>query len=260
MATPAPLTTPLPETPSKALIPKQPWIMRFGKWAQPRVNAIVARASLVGDSPFHDKADFPWVAELEANWPVIRAEAEACCGDLAAIPPLAEISPDHRRIAPAGKWRSFFLWGYGYSVPENCARAPVTAALVERIPGLNTALFSVLAPGTHIPAHTGVTKAILVCHLGVRVPRDRERCTIRVVDRHVSWEEGKAFVFDDVYNHEVLNDTDEVRIVLLVQFRRPVRPFGRAIGNLFLWSVKHSRFVQDARRGVAAWVSDRGAE
>jgi ornithine lipid ester-linked acyl 2-hydroxylase len=244
--------------PSSALIPKKPWIMRFGKYMQPKVNGVVGRSSKVGDQPFHDKRDFPWIAALEAEWETIRDEAAGVLQDLGKIPPLAAISPDHRRIAPAGKWRSFFLHGYGYKVDANCAACPRTAALIAKVPGLNSALFSVVVPGTHIPAHTGVTKAILTCHLGIRVPQARENCRMRVADQFVSWREGEAFVFDDIYQHEVWNDTDETRVVLLVQFRRPVGWRGRLLGGLFLWSVRHSRFVQDARRGVKDWAEGRG--
>jgi beta-hydroxylase len=239
--------------PSKALVPKQPWIMLFGRRIQPKINAIVGRHSKVPTTPFLDEADFPWIAEIKAHWREIQAEAEVALADLNAIPPLAEISPDHRRIAPAGRWRSLFLHGYGYRVDENCRKCPRTAALVAKVPGLNTALFSVLVPRSHIPAHTGVTRAIIVCHIGIAIPKDREKCRMRVSDQFVTWQEGEAIVFDDTYNHEVWNDTDETRVVLLLQFRRPGRLIGKILGNLFLLGVKHSRFVQDARRGVIAW-------
>jgi ornithine lipid ester-linked acyl 2-hydroxylase len=239
--------------PSKALIPRKPWIMRVGTKLQPRINALTVRFSRIGNRPFYDNGDFAWIAALERDWEAIRAEAERVLADINNVPPLAAISPDHRRIAPAGKWRSFFLYGYGYRVPANCEKAPRTAALVRRVPGLNSALFSILAPGTHIPAHTGVSKALLTCHLGLRVPAAAERCRMRVGDEHVRWAEGRAFVFDDMFNHEVWNDTDEFRVVLLVQFRRPMRLVGRVVGGAFLWAVRHSRFVQDARRGVENW-------
>jgi beta-hydroxylase len=239
--------------PSKALIPRRPLIMRLGLWLQPRINAISARHSLIGNRPFYDRNDFPWIGRIEAEWETIRDEALNVSRDLNKVPPLAEISPDHRRIAPAGMWRSFFLYGYGYRVPANCAAAPRTAALLQSVPGLNSALFSILKPGTHIPAHTGVSKAILTCHLGLRVPAARERCRMRVGEEHTLWDEGRAFVFDDMFNHEVWNDTDEVRVILLIQFRRPMRAIGRIVGELFLWGVRRSRFVQDAKRGVEQW-------
>lgn len=243
----------LPPSPSKTLIPRRPLVMRLGLWLQPRINGVSARHSKIGNKSFYPTSDFAWVRALEENWEAIRAEALAVTQDLSKVPPLAEISPDHRRIAPAGMWRSFFLYGYGYRVPANCAAAPVTAALVGKVPGLNSALFSILKPGTHIPAHTGVSKALLTCHLGLRVPKAREDCRMRVGEDYTRWSEGEAFVFDDMVNHEVWNDTDEVRIVLLVQFRRPMRLVGRVLGELFLWGVRRSRFVQDARRGVEQW-------
>ncbi len=239
--------------PSSKLVPPKSLAIRIGVWFQPRVNRIVGRASKVGDRPVHDTGDFPWIALLEANWATIRDEAAAALTDLDAVPPLAAISPDHRRIAPAGRWKSYFLHGYGYRIEENCRRCPATAALIGRVPGLNSAFFSILLPRTHIPVHTGVTKAIMTCHLGVQVPRDAARCRMRVTDLVVGWEEGRALVFDDTYEHEVLNDTDEPRIILLIQFRRPARLWGRILGRLFLGGVRRSRFVQDARRGLAAW-------
>jgi aspartyl/asparaginyl beta-hydroxylase (cupin superfamily) len=243
--------------PSSKLIPKKPLIMRFGKWIQPKTNRWIARSSRIPDLPVFKGSDFKWVRMLEDNWEVIRDEAAAVLQDLEKVPPLASISPDHRRIAPAGRWRSFFLVGYRYRDETNCAVCPRTAELVSKVPGLNSAFFSVLVPGTHLPTHTGVSKAFLTCHLGIQIPRESGKCRMRVVDQWVEWEEGKCLVFDDVFEHEVRNDSDETRIVLLVQFKRPVGIIGWIVGNLFLEGVRRSRFVQDARRGVQEWNAQR---
>ncbi|WP_116090700.1 aspartyl/asparaginyl beta-hydroxylase domain-containing protein [Sphingomonas crusticola] len=242
-------------TPNAALVPRQPLWMRLGRQLQPMVNRIVANGSQVADRPVHDVRDFPWVAALEDHWIEIQREAAAALHDLETVPPLAEISPDHRDIAPPKKWRSFFLYGYGYREEANIRRCPRTDALLRAVPGLNSAFFSVLAPGTHIPPHVGVTKAIMTCHLGLSVPRDEARCWMRVVDHRLHWQAGRALIFDDTFEHEVANDTNETRVVLLIQFRRPVRASGRVIGGLFLWAVRRSRFVQDARRSVRDWTA-----
>lgn len=244
--------------PSSKLVPKKPLIMRFGKWMQPKTNRWIANSATLGDPPVYDTAAFPWVKELESHWETIRAEAAAALQDLEKVPPLATISPDHRRIAPAGRWRSFFLIGYRYRDDANCAKCPKTIALIEKIvPGLNSAFFSVLVPGTHIPPHTGVTKAFLTCHLGIQVPQESAQCRMRVVDDWLQWTEGKALIFDDCYDHEVLNETDETRIVLLIQFKRPVGIVGKIVGGLFLEGVRRSRFVQDARKGIAQWSAEK---
>jgi aspartyl/asparaginyl beta-hydroxylase (cupin superfamily) len=235
------------------IVPPLPPLFRIGKKLRHRLSAIIARSSLVGDRPLFDAAAFPWTAGLERDWPEMRAELLAALADGRAIPPLADISPDHRRIAPPGKWKSLFLYGYGYPVEENIRRCPTTAAAVGSIPGLNSAFFSILEAGAHIPRHRGVTKAILTAHLGLVVPADRAGCRMQVADESVRWREGRTAVFDDTFYHEVWNDTQETRIILLVQFRRPVGWLGRIVGGLFLAAVRRSRFVQDARRNLGSW-------
>jgi aspartyl/asparaginyl beta-hydroxylase (cupin superfamily) len=234
-------------------VPPLPPLYRVGKRLRHRISAMIARSSRVGDTPVYDPNLFPWIAPLEARWPEIRAEVEQLLAHEAGIPPLAEISPDHRRIAPPGKWKSFFLVGYGYRLEENIRRCPKTAAAIAGLPGLNSAFFSILAPGAHIPRHRGVTKAILTAHLGLIVPARREACRMQVADEILVWEEGKVLVFDDTAYHEVWNETDEMRVILLIQFRRPVGAVGRALGSLFLGGVRRSRFVQDARSSLGDW-------
>ncbi|MBV9931061.1 MAG: aspartyl/asparaginyl beta-hydroxylase domain-containing protein [Alphaproteobacteria bacterium] len=234
-------------------IPPLPPLYRVGKRLRHRISALIARSSTVGDTPVYDPKLFRWVAPLEARWEAIRDEVGRLLAHEAGIPPLADISPDHRRIAPPGKWKSFFLIGYGYRLEENCRRCPVTAAAVADIPGLNSAFFSILAPGAHIPRHRGVTKAILTAHLGLVVPTRREACRMQVADEMLTWEEGKVLVFDDTDYHEVWNDTDEMRVILLLQFRRPTRWLGRAVGSIFLGAVRRSRFVQEARASLGDW-------
>ncbi|MDB5670199.1 MAG: aspartyl/asparaginyl beta-hydroxylase [Alphaproteobacteria bacterium] len=234
-------------------VPPLPLLFRIGKKLRHRISAIIARSSKVGNAPVLRASQFPWIAALEARWPEIRAELDALLSHQEAIPPLADISPDHRRIAPPDKWKSFFLYGYGYRLDENIRRCPRTAAAVAAIPGLNSAFFSILTPDAHIPRHRGVTKAVLTAHLGLIVPKRREACRMQVDDRVLVWEQGRTLVFDDTFHHEVWNDSGEMRAVLLIQFRRPTGWLGRVVGSLFLGAVRRSRFVQDARSSLGDW-------
>ena len=234
-------------------VPPLPPLLRLGKRLRHRISNVIARSSKVGNAAVLDPSLFPWIRDLEARWPEIREEVDRLLTRQEGIPPLADISPDHRRIAPPDQWKSFFLHGYGYDQEENIRRCPKTAAAVAGIPGLNSAFFSILTPGAHIPRHRGVTKAILTAHLGLVVPKRREDCRMQVADEIVTWEEGRAIVFDDTYHHEVWNDTEESRVILLVQFRRPTGWLGRKVGDIFLGAVRRSRFVQDARSSLGDW-------
>ena len=230
----------------------RPLIIRVGKHLRGLFDRLIASSSLVSNDPVLDVRDFAWTQSLRANWQAIRDEAIAVALRGDASPSLATISPDHRAIAEVDKWRSFFLWGYGYRIDDNADRCPRTAALVEQIPGLNSAFFSILAPGTHIPEHRGVTKGLITCHLGLIVPRDGD-VRMRVHDRVVRWAEGETLVFDDTYQHEVWNETAGTRVVLLVQFERPLRNPGKWLAEKFLAVVRRSAFVQEARENISHW-------
>ncbi len=233
----------------------RPLSIRVGKKLRNSVNRLSSRQSTIPTDPVLSPAIFGWTGELAAHWQDIADEARQILLHRSEIPPLNEISPDHARIAGDGKWRSFFLVGYGYEVAENCARAPKTAALVKSIPGLNSAFFSILDPGAHIPRHRGVTRGIVTCHLGLIVPDDYGNCVMEVEDQQVHWREGEWLVFDDSYHHQVWNNTDQQRVILLLQVKRPMRFMGRLVNDLALGAIRHSPFVQDARKELGKWES-----
>ncbi|WCM25156.1 aspartyl/asparaginyl beta-hydroxylase domain-containing protein [Sphingomonas sp. QA11] len=230
----------------------RPLIIKYGKHLRGLFDRLISSSSLVSNEPVLDVRDFPWTALLREHWHDIRDEAIAVALQGDASPSLATISPDHRAIAAVNMWRSFFLWGYGFAIEDNLEQCPKTAAIVARIPGLNSAFFSILAPGTHIPDHRGVTKGLITCHLGLIVPRDGD-VRMRVDDRIVRWSEGETLVFDDTYQHEVWNDTAGTRVVLLIQFARPLHRPGKWIADLFLGIVRRSAFVQEARDNIQTW-------
>ncbi|PCD04147.1 aspartyl beta-hydroxylase [Sphingomonas spermidinifaciens] len=256
---PSPPDAPVPQhieasaqPPTLAPARDRPIIIRYGKHLRGAFDRLIGGSSLVSNEPVLDMRDFAWTCALRRQWRAIRDEALTVALDRRAAPSLSEVSPDHRAIAAPEAWRSFFLHGYGYPIAENLARCPATARAVTEIPGLVSAFFSILAPGTHIPAHRGVTKGLITCHLGLIVPQDGD-ARMRVGDRVVRWAEGETLVFDDTYDHEVWNDSTSTRVVLLIQFERPLAQPGKWIADLVLGAVRRSAFVQEARANIHAW-------
>ena len=161
------------------------------------LEALITRASLVDNSPFLAPQDFPWVKVMEEHAPVIRRELEQVMQRPELLPNFQEISSDQRSITQDDRWKTYFLYGMGYKAEQNCARCPETTRLVEQVPGMKTAFFSILSPGKHIPPQRGLYKGFLRYHLGLIVPEPKEACWIRVDDRVAHWEEGKSLMFDD---------------------------------------------------------------
>ena len=136
---------------------------------------------------------------------------------------------------------------------QNCQRCPETVKLLDQIPGLKVAFFSILAPGNHIPPHRGKHKGIIRYHLALKVPQPQENCRIRVADQIVHWQEGKSLIFDDTFEHEVWNDTNDYRVVLFLDIARPLR-FPLSVIN---WTVNSlvgiSPIVQVAKGNHESW-------
>jgi beta-hydroxylase len=231
------------------------WDRAIGRPLVRALDRLFVATSRVGDEPLLDPARFPWTTALEARWRGVRAEAERVCAFAAQLPRFHELSPDQARISGADGWRTFFLMGFGLRAERALALCPETAALLDLVPGIQTAFFSVLAPGKRIPLHHGITKALLRCHLGLVVPEPGPRCAMRVGDAVVTWREGRCLVFDDTCPHEVWNDGDAARAVLLLDFRRPLAWPGHLLAGALFAGMRRSGYVRDARARHAAWES-----
>jgi ornithine lipid ester-linked acyl 2-hydroxylase len=85
------------------------------------------------------------------------------------------------------------------------------------------------------------------------VPNDAPACRIRVGEDVRHWVQGESMVFDDTYNHEVWNDTDETRVVLFVDVLRPLPSPWSQINKAIVKAIGYSPFVLDAKRNQEAW-------
>ncbi len=218
-----------------------------------RLESIIARGSVVGDKPVFANEQFPWAKDIEAHWQDIRAELDAVLADVDKVPPFQELSRDQRRLTDDEGWRTYFFYAFGFEAENHTQRCPETNRWLKTIPGMTTAFYSIFAPGKHLPRHRGTFKGILRYHLGLRVPEPREMCGIKVDAEICHWDEGKSLIFDDTFYHEAWNDTDETRVVLFVDFTRPLRFPASLLNWLVLGAIKHSPFVKDAVSNYKAW-------
>lgn len=182
------------------------------------------------ETEFHDPDQFPGLAALEAATDVIRSEYESLVKlKTAELVPYNQY-PDHvplrqwRELNNNRDWTAIHLVQNGNPVEANASHCPETLRLVSQLPqpqirgaGPNV-MFSLLAPKTRIPPHTGVANVRLVSHLPLIVPPG---CSFRVGATTREWRLGEAFVFDDTIEHEASNDSDELRVVLIFDLWAP---------------------------------------
>lgn len=229
------------------------WTIVIGERVLAPIERFIGRRSLVGEATFFENDRFSWVQEIEANWTTIRAELGKVLEDREALPNFQDISKDQIEITDDDRWKTFFLYGFGFKAKLGVEMCPQTAALMEQIPGMKTAMFSILSPRKHILDHRGPYKGILRYHLGLIVPQEKEACRIRVGEDVRHWVQGESMIFDDTYNHEVWNDTDETRAVLFVDVLRPLPEPWSTVNRLIVKAIGYSPFVLDAKRNQEAW-------
>jgi beta-hydroxylase len=217
------------------------------------INRLIARASVLPEQPFYDPAGFPWVRELEANWKVMRRELDEVLTYHQDLPNFQDISTDQAMLTDDDRWKTYFFYGYGFKSEPNCKRCPETTRLLERIPGMQTAMFSILSPRKHIPPHNGPYKGVLRYHLGLLVPEPEDQLGISVGGQVAQWREGESLVFDDTFEHFVWNNTDGTRVVLFLDVVRELRGPMRAFNRFMIKAIGFSPFIQDARRRHEAW-------
>lgn len=191
------------------------------------LNKLIFHAAGGDERPaFHDiDAIKPQLRLLDRNWQVVRDEMDAVLVDKDRVPRYHEISARETYISGTvdadRAWRVFMLKAPVGGTEKNQARCPRTVELLDQIPGTFQAFFSILDPRKSIPAHCGPWYGYLRYHLGLRVPSSNPP-SIRVKDQIYTWRDGESTVFDDSWEHEVYNTCDEIRVVLIVDFYRPL--------------------------------------
>ena len=179
---------------------------------------------------FHPPEQFPRLTALEQATPEIRAEFDALiAAEAAEMVPYIQY-PDRvpmrqwKELNHNPNWTAIHLLQNGRRIDANARHCPRTLEAIAHMgqPDVRgaspNAMFSLLAPRTRIPPHTGVANTRLVCHLPLIVP---DGCGFRCGAITREWRIGEAFVFDDTIEHEAWNDSGELRVVLIIDLWPP---------------------------------------
>lgn len=135
-------------------------------------------------------------------------------------------------IADEG-WKRFYIKWYGPVDPQARALCPRTSALIEAMPEVHLAMFSILLPGSVIPPHCGPTRMCLRYHMGLFTPND-DACRIVVGGHAYSWRDGEDVMFDYTVLHDVENRTAQPRVILFLDVERPQRGLLKHVGHAMI--------------------------
>ncbi len=168
------------------------------------------------DIYFYDSKEFEYTQLLEANLEIIQKELTAILQQDTTN--WTSAYPNY--LSEEATWKTFEFLFFGIHHLENQKICPKTTAILNQIPELITAQFSVLHPHSHILPHKGYSKLILRNHLPLIVPEGKQ-CGIKIEDETKHWQTGKMVIFDDSYMHEAWNKSDEIRVILMFDIAKP---------------------------------------
>jgi len=192
-------------------VPQKP-IENFNLRMSDMILRRMPKMPIAGEDAF--KA-FPVLKELSKAHDKIKADLQYLLSHHEEIPTLTEVHP-RDLFVPGRAWRTFMLKIWGHEIKANTAAVPDTYAAICKIPGVHSALFSILAGGAELMPHRGSAAGVVRFHYPLIVPKEPEKCWIEIGGHHFHWEEGVPLVFDDTREHWVKNQTKETRVVLIV--------------------------------------------
>lgn len=194
------------------------------------------------------------VATLEGASDEIREEFLSVVGGVAALDGnggSGGFSLDVENLTSSGAWRQRTYMKDGEVITNAAGQGadfattfPKTVAVVERVlrigagsghGGIGASMpessveISLLAPGTHIKRHCGPSNHKWRLHLPLVVPTASASAAaaaaaaarLRVSGSTLHWVEGEVLLFDDSFEHEVWNDAETTRAVLIIDLWHP---------------------------------------
>ena len=161
--------------------------------------------------------ELEWDRFLRMQWGPISEEWHAFRSAGGRLPLIENLIGQW--LGNTGAWEGGVLVAWGLTSTALAQHFPVTLGALARIPGLRSALWSVLAPGAEIPEHRGPNPGVLRFHLGVDCP---EGAALGLESKSVPFRNGETVLFDDTEPHSSANRSDRERVTLFCEVLRPL--------------------------------------
>jgi beta-hydroxylase len=187
------------------------------------INCLFYACSREKNAPYLDARKFPALKLLQENWTLIRDEALQL-NEAAHIKASADLDDLGFNSFFRTGWKRFYLKWYGANLKSAEQLCPKTLALLNQLPQVKGAMFTLLPPGARLGAHRDPYAGSLRYHLGLVTPNSDD-CYINVDGLRYTWRDGEVVMFDETYIHSAENKTDKDRIILFLDIKRPVRFF-----------------------------------
>jgi len=120
-------------------------------------------------------------------------------------------------------WKTLVLLNRGQWDENNAKLFPATSRAINQSGApVAEAFFASMKPQTSIKPHSDFTNFVLTSHLPLVIPENgNNKCRLSVGDETREWLEGKVILFDTSIYHDAINDSEEMRYILMLRVWHP---------------------------------------
>lgn len=174
-----------------------------------------------------DVDDLPWAKSLSKSYGAIRDEFVSVMSSPEKLQSegnniwAGALTTDAESYGEG--WKTLVLLNRGQWDETNARLFPVTSKAIHKsgVP-VAEAFFASMKPQTSIKPHSDFTNFVLTSHLPLVVPENgNNKCRLSVGDETRQWLEGKVILFDTSIYHDAINDSDEMRYILMLRVWHP---------------------------------------
>ena len=188
-----------------------------GLWGNPLQRPVSKYVKGLTSKPWHNKADYPFIGKLEEGADIIKQELLHNLKHRKHL-----FTGETENLHVGGEWTELRIKSSGLGWTKYTEYFSDTMKVIADCSQEFVSIkFSAIQPGTHIRTHTGPSNERLRLHLTL-VHSGGAR--IRVGTEWRTWQEGKAIIFDDSWEHEVIHTGDDMRVVLIMDIWHPELP------------------------------------
>ncbi len=165
--------------------------------------------------PWHNSSNFPFTQILEDNYETFKSELTTL---LLSNASMFGRENENLNNFNGGDWTGMVIKSsMGYS--SFSSLLPQTTEILQSIDEeFHLIKYSALRPGTHIQPHTGPSNKRLRTHFCIVHTGGAQ---MRVGNTWQTWQEGKVLVLDSSYEHEVIHNGHDLRVVLILDIWHP---------------------------------------
>lgn len=198
---------------------------------------------------------FPFLSELERRAPELRQELLDTLLERVGTPP-DTFELNGCAVGVTGHWRIVPLFDRRGPLPLT-AGLVATLQVLGAIPGLRAADVAQLDARSAIHPHRGHNVGVLRAHLTLAEPEGPGDCELRFPGMGLAqpWQTGRAFVFDDLFEHAAVNDRAAPRLILHLELDRPGGPLFRTANGLAQRLYRYHPIQRGVRTRVAEVIA-----